>query len=852
MFKEIFLYELRYRFKKLSTWVYFGGVFLAAVLAVLGAGGVLGSGNVVLGDASGKVHLNSPLTIYLLCGFMAYFGMLVVSAVAAGGIARDFEHESYPFFFTKPVSKFAYLGGRFAGSFVTLVFVFAAPALGILFTTSLPVFDRALIGPFHLSYYLWPYAVSVIPNLFLMSAVFFGLTIIFRKLMPVYVAAVALFLGYLMATNMMAVIDNRTVAALADPLGMTAGIVTAFRYWTIAEKNTRLMPLEGLFLLNRAAWLSLAAAFLGVSFGLFRFSQFALGFRPGRKAEIQETPAAPAAAAAAAAVAKRFSAADRLRLFAASSRREFTAVAGNLYFGVILIFGVLFTLVNAGNVGRMYDTDVWPVTAMVLENFHGMFTVFILIILTFFAGEAVWRDRDRRASQILDAMPVPDWLAPAAKLAGLALVQVLLLLVLMATGLAYQTFSGYHHYQLGLYLTDLFGLRLPDFLLLVVLTFFVHVAVNNKYLGHFVMIGYYLVILFMPQFGLEHNLYQFSSDPGYRISDMNGYGGYLPGFLSFKLYWACLAVVLGLLAHLFLVRGTGQSLKDRLAAARRRLTRPVAVTALVATIGFATLGVWIYYNTNVLNIYRSRTQREQLQAEYEKLYKRYRQLPQPRIVASDVTVEMYPSRQAIAFSGTFRMRNKNAAAVDTVLLTIPREDLELTRLAWSRPATQVLCDRQRGMIIYALETPLKPGDSLALEFGTSCRVRGFRNQGLNTDLAANGMFVNNKDYLPSVGYQEDNELAEDRVRKRQGLPNKERMAPVGDSLARMNTYIANDADWIDFACTVGTDSGQTALAPGYVQKEWYERGRHYYRYAMDSPILDFYSFLSGRWDVARD
>ncbi|MRR08645.1 hypothetical protein EG831_00810, partial [bacterium] len=284
MFKEIFLYELRYRFRKLSTWVYFGGVFLAAVLAILGAGGVFGSGNVVLGDASGKVHLNSPLTVYLLCGFMAYFGMLVVSAVAAGGIARDFEHESHAFFFTRPVSKLGYLGGRFAGSFATLVFIFCGAGLGTLFATSLPVFDPGLIGPFRPLTFLWPYLVSVVPNLFIMSALFFGLTILFRKLMPVYVAAVALFLGYLMASNMVAVIDDRTIAALADPLGMTAGIVTAFRFWTIAEKNTRLMPLEGLFLLNRAVWLSLAAAFLAASFGAFRFSQFALAFRPGRRA----------------------------------------------------------------------------------------------------------------------------------------------------------------------------------------------------------------------------------------------------------------------------------------------------------------------------------------------------------------------------------------------------------------------------------------------------------------------------------------------------------------------------------------------------------------------------------------
>jgi ABC-2 type transport system permease protein len=51
---------------------------------------------------------------------------------------------------------------------------------------------------------------------------------------------------------------------------------------------------------------------------------------------------------------------------------------------------------------------------------------------------------------------------------------------------------------------------------------------------------------------------------------------------------------------------------------------------------------------------------------------------------------------------------------------------------------------------------------------------------------------------------------------------------------------------------VGTDSGLTALAPGYLERDWYDHGRHYFAYRMDSPIFNFYSFLSGRWDVARD
>jgi aminopeptidase N len=43
-----------------------------------------------------------------------------------------------------------------------------------------------------------------------------------------------------------------------------------------------------------------------------------------------------------------------------------------------------------------------------------------------------------------------------------------------------------------------------------------------------------------------------------------------------------------------------------------------------------------------------------------------------------------------------------------------------------------------------------------------------------------------------------------------------------------------------------------ALAPGYLQREWEEDGRRYFHYAMDAPILNFFSFLSARYEVVRD
>jgi aminopeptidase N len=75
---------------------------------------------------------------------------------------------------------------------------------------------------------------------------------------------------------------------------------------------------------------------------------------------------------------------------------------------------------------------------------------------------------------------------------------------------------------------------------------------------------------------------------------------------------------------------------------------------------------------------------------------------------------------------------------------------------------------------------------------------------------------------------------------------------VDDPVALMDNYISLDADWVDFRATVSTVEDQIAIAPGYLQEEWVEDGRRYFRYEMDDPILNFYSFLSAEWEVATD
>jgi aminopeptidase N len=103
-----------------------------------------------------------------------------------------------------------------------------------------------------------------------------------------------------------------------------------------------------------------------------------------------------------------------------------------------------------------------------------------------------------------------------------------------------------------------------------------------------------------------------------------------------------------------------------------------------------------------------------------------------------------------------------------------------------------------------------------------------------------------------LGYDPARELDDRNERRKLGLPPVVRMPKIDDAAEYRNSYLGRDSDWIRFATTVSTSADQVALAPGYLEREWTEGGRRYFRYTMDAPILHFYSYLSARWAVARD
>lgn len=99
-----------------------------------------------------------------------------------------------------------------------------------------------------------------------------------RKSIVIYTQGIILLILYSMAGSLLSDLDSKETAALLDPFASeTFDFVT--RYWTPAEKNTMLVPFEGVMLYNRLIWmgvgvLALIGTYYGFSFNVVRNSIF--------------------------------------------------------------------------------------------------------------------------------------------------------------------------------------------------------------------------------------------------------------------------------------------------------------------------------------------------------------------------------------------------------------------------------------------------------------------------------------------------------------------------------------------------------------------------------------------------
>ena len=839
MFKHFFGFEVRFWLRGWMVWIF----FLVVGLLFFGA---VSSDHVTVGNTLGNTYKNAPWVIenfYAVCSLLT---LLMTTAFVNSAASREFACNTNQIVFATPLKKFDYLAGRFLGSALVAVIPLLGVSAGILAGRYMPWVDPERWGPVVWSAHLKAILVLAIPNTLFISAIIFTIAVLTRSTVISFVGGLLLLVGYGVAQALTTDLQNQTWAALVDPFGMNTFQI-ATKYWTVADKNNLTLGYSGLLLWNRLIWLGVGLLVFGFAYARFSFAERST--KPKKQVKVAETASLTATLVPAA--TRQFGLAAQWAQFWGSAKLEFRRLIKTIPYVVVTAAALLNCLTALiFNATEAYGNTSFPVTYQMLQIIAGTLYLFLVALITYHAGVLIWEERDSNNDEVQDALPMPEWPAFAAKFVALMSSIAIILAVTMLTSVLIQYFHHFHRYQLGLYVATLFGIDFSTFIFLAVLAFFIHVLSPNKYVGYFAFIGFVIVNLFIWRpLHVATNLVQFGQTPDMVYSDFFGYAPFLTGWTWFTLYWTAFCLVMVVATLVLWPRGRDPRWSSRLRNARLRFSGPLRTVAAFGAVAFVAIGVWIYYNTEVLNRVRSENEQDTAQADYEKTYRKLDKQPQPRITDVKYAIDIYPETRGMEMRGEQTIVNKTSQPLSEVDFTLA--DNYDTKI--EVPGAKLTKNDARLMFqTFSLDPPMQPGESRIMHFTVKARNRGFENSVTNREIVQNGTFFNST-VAPMIGYQPTNEMTDRNKRKKFGLKEQDLMPTLEENCTAdcMNSYLSNNSDWVNVETVISTSPDQIAIAPGSMLREWSENGRHYYQYRLDHYSMNFYSFISARYEVAR-
>lgn len=838
MLKNLLWFEIRYWLRGWMVWVF---LFIIGLMVF----GAVSTDQVRIGSALENTDRNAPFVIQNYYSIMCLLTLLMTTAFVNSAAARDFAHNTYQIVFTTPLRKFDFLAGRFLGSALIAVIPMLGVSLGVLLAKYMPWVDAERWGPVNWAAHLKSILVFAVPNTLFIAAIIFAVAVLTRSTVTSFLGALLLLVGYSVAQALTTDLRHETAAMLLDPFAVrTFSLIT--KYWTVADKNHLTVGFTGLLLWNRLIWLAVGGAIFAFAYSRFQFTERAAR----RKKKLEDANDNVDTSVALTFVRPSSAGPAAWAHFRGALAIEFWGMVKTTSFIVILAAALLNTIPSLIlNASEGYGNTALPVTYHMVEILEGSLYIFLLAMITFYAGVMVWKDRDTGMDEIHDALPHSIWPDYAAKFVAL-LGTIFLVQCIAALGaILVQAFHGYYRFQLGLYSSELL-MDFSEFLFLGVLAFFIHVISPNKYIGYFA----YIVFLIANQFAwsplhVATNMVKFGERPDYTYSDLFGYAPYLPAWIWFTLYWLAFCGLLAVATILLWQRGRETAWRHRWRNAGLRYTPAVRNMTAACAVAFLSVGAWVFYNTKILNTIISSHERQNRAADYEKTYKRYQNVNQPRVVSVKYWIDLQPETRNATMRGDQIIRNESAEPIPEIHLTVAQDvdtDLQIDG------ASLAINDQRLNYRVYNLPVPMDPGESRHMRFTVRGKTRGFENSLTNPQLVQNGTFFNNT-IAPQIRYQPGQELDDKNERKKRGLAEKDLMPALERNCTQhcRDTYLSNNSDWVSVESVISTSPDQIAIGPGSLVREWTGNGRRYFQYKLDHDSMNFYSFLSARYEVAR-
>ena len=838
MWYEIFKFELKYRSKRPETYLFFIILLLFSTVGV---------DFIFQGVELGLTKKNAPLVIAKTMAAITGIFMILASMIMGVPILRDVEFGTESLLFSKPITKWEYLAGRFLGSFTVLLFIFSGLLLGLVLGAHMPWHKETELLPFNVVSYVQVFVVVVLPILFFGASIFFVSGMLTKKLMVVYTQGIVLFVMFLLTKA----ITNEYAQGLLDPFSLTT-LTQYTKDWTTAQHNTLGIGLNGILLHNKFLWMLLGL--LTLFFGYHRFDSQTLIKRQRafhkkgialNEGSTERKIELPLVTVKADTKAIGIQILHLTKFYAHSLMKEAS-------FWAIVVCGAVIIAINSVNLGTVFDVDSYPATHFIIAELQEMSLYFFIIILLFYSGELVWKERGIKQHLLNDSTQVHNLSVLTSKFLALNGIYVVLLFGLLLAGIIFQLANGYYKLALDVYFVGFFIEILPFLILYTFIAFFCQAVAKNKFVGILLTLIFFIANTGSEFLGFNHSLYKFGGKPLGTYSEMNGYGHFLEPYLWIKGYWMVFGVFLLIVSALVLERGASISLWHRVKNAKYAMTGPIRFMSVLALLVFAGLGGYIFYNTNFLNPYWTESEKQTFRSNYEKTLKSLEYFPQPKITNVRLHIELYPERRAYELKGTYLLKNTTDDTIKEIHVQKRlASHLELTDVKFEGGATANTEYSDFEYTVHELNRSLHPGDSISMDFKQTFIPIGFEDDNSNVEIVKNGTFFSNSQF-PTLGYNSNYELEDLDERKLQGLPPRQRKANIGNFNELVNARSGSDSDGIFLDVTIGTSNNQTAITAGELVGKWSKNNRNYFHYRSNEPIINFYSFVSAAYEIKSD
>ena len=555
---------------------------------------------------------NSDYYIARNFGGFSFMTLPLFTALIMGDpVIRDYRAGVSPLIFSKPVSRPAYLLGKFFGNFFVLVCCQAAFPLTLLLLQGVTK-SGMVVQPARVVPYFKHFLFFVVVSHLAFAAFYFTVGTLTRSAKIVYGLAVSYYPFYIFYQGVLLKKLPTDWRIALDPVLLNWDMLIHSR--SAEWLNQFVVSYSPYMLANRALMLLAAAACLS-----FLYVRFSMVERFGKEKDKGQLTSINLAAKAdwldagaessGLAPSVQFEEFTRVESVALPEVRVTTEGARASFRQLRAALGVEFRLLYAERstivlvpiatllcVAALALYEVAPAgsySASYAGSSAESLLLFLAAIAVFYTGEAMHRDRELKIEPVLWSAPAPNFALLLSKFAATLLLSLALCAAVALAAILLQIYKGHTPIEITTYYTIYSVILIPGIVFLIASSTALNVLLRDKYFAYAVSFAIGGGMLYLYNQGYNHPLYNPLLYGLWTPADLNGASENLARIVTHRIYCLALATAFLSLAHLCFERKStgGLPAGGRLGGGAWSILILVVSVALAVVAG-SMIGAW--------------------------------------------------------------------------------------------------------------------------------------------------------------------------------------------------------------------------------------------------------------------